>query len=99
MDLTREETTFKTDFKIAIPFGINAIKDTYKNCLEFAESDYKIFTELVMALNHLSWELHFQHKEQLAELFAKLYYDADARYFQLFGEDKEAMRFFIKVTD
>ena len=57
MNFERVETTFWGDFKVAIPFGIKAIKDTYNRALytvKMIDKDYKIFTELVIVLNHLS---------------------------------------------
>lgn len=47
-----ELTTFFNDFTIADRFGVKAIKETYRDSLAYAKSDYKVLTELVMVLNH-----------------------------------------------
>lgn len=102
MNFERVETTFFEDFKIAIPFGIKAIKDTYNRALyavKMIDKDYKIFTELVMALNHLSWKMYDIGKDTLCDLFADLYYKAEEEFYKTFGENKEACRFFYKITD
>lgn len=99
MDLERVSTTFDTDFRIAIPFGIKAIKDTYKNALLYAKTDYKVFTELVMALNHLCWEMHSKQMGHLGQLFADLYYNADQKFYDTFGKNEIACRFFYRITD
>lgn len=102
MNFERVETTFFEDFKIAIPFGIKAIKDTYNRALysvKMIDKDYKIFTELVMALNHLSWRMHEIGEYTLGDLFADLYYKAEDEFYKTFGENKEACRFFYKITN
>ena len=60
-------TTFYTDFSIADRFGTAAIKDTYKNGLEYAKTDYKVLTELVMVLNWKIWEW-YETDEKIAKV-------------------------------
>ena len=102
MNFERVETTFWGDLKVAIPFGIKAIKDTYNRALytvKMIDKDYKIFTELVMALNHLSWQMHDIGNYTLSDLFADLYYKAEKEFYKTFSENKEACRFFYKITN
>ena len=102
MDFERVETTFFWDFEIAIPFGVKAIKDTYNRALytvKMIDKDYKIFTELVMALNHLSWKMHAIGKYTLSDLFADLYYKAEDEFYKTFGENEDTCRFFYEVTN
>lgn len=102
MDFERVDTTFYWDFSVAIPFGIKAIKDTYKRALYAVKNvykDYKIFTELVMALNHLCWDMYDLGKEEVSKLFADLFYESEEEFYKMFENDDEACRFFFKVTD
>lgn len=69
-------TTFFEDFGIAEPFGKNAILDTYKRGLEYAKTDYKVLTELVMVLNWKIWE-HYEKNEALARIYNDLWQKAD----------------------
>ena len=101
MNFERADTTFFWDFEIAIPFGVKAIKDTYKRALyavKMIDKDYKIFTELVMALNHLSWEMHEIGNYTLSNLFADLYYKAEKEFYKTFSENEEACYFFYEIT-
>ena len=69
-------TTFYMDFGLAEPFGIKAIKDTYKNGLEYAKTDYKALTEFVMVLNWKIWE-HYESNESLADVYNELWQKAN----------------------
>lgn len=69
-------TTFGMDFSIADAFGVEAIKDTYKNGLEYALSDAKYFAEFVMVLNHKIWEW-YQVNEEIARVYDTLWRKAD----------------------
>ena len=102
MNFERVETTFWGDFKVAIPFGIKAIKDTYKRALyavKMIDKDYKIFTELVIALNHLSWEMHEFGEYTLSDLFSDLYYKARDEFYKTFSENEEACYYFYEITN
>lgn len=69
-------TTFGMDFSIADAFGVEAIKDTYKNGLEYALSDARYFAEFVMVLNHKIWEW-YQVNEEIARVYDTLWRKAD----------------------
>ena len=70
-------STFYEDFSIADMFGVSAIKDTYKRAMEGWKEDYKMLTELVMALNWKIWE-HYETNEKIARVYNDLWEKADA---------------------
>ncbi len=65
-------STFYMDFSIADAFGAAAIKDTFTRAFRSWKSNYKMLTELVMALNWKIWE-HYEHNERYAEIYQDLY--------------------------
>ena len=69
-------STFYTDFSIADNFGVSAIKDTYKRAFNGWKSDYRMLTELVMALNWKIWE-HYGHNDVYASLYNDLWEKTD----------------------
>lgn len=96
MERERPKTTFIQDFRIAEVFGKDAINDTYNRCQEWRE-DVQMYTELVIALNTLCWYHHGQKDEDLAQLYADLYYEANAwAYDNYTGED---IKYYFDVTD
>jgi hypothetical protein len=89
-------TTFYEDFSIADKFGLDAIQDTYNRAMEGWKNNYKYLTELVMALNWKIWE-HYEHNEAYAELYDKLYREADEYACEnLKGEE---LSYFFRTTD
>ena len=89
-------TTFKKDFTIADRFGLNAIKDTFRNAFDWRDN-YKYLTELVIVLNHKIWEHYENGNEKYAELYNELWEKAD-RYACNYLEGKEA-EYFFEMTD
>lgn len=88
-------TTFYEDLSIADMFGVEAIKDTYKQVFKEWKHDYKFITEFIMALNWKSWE-HMKNQEYCS-LYADLYYEArDWAFDNLKGEE---LQYFIRITD
>lgn len=69
-------TTFWQDFSIADNFGIGAIQDTYNRAFKEWKTDYKYLTELVLVLNHKSWE-HYGTDNKISRLYVKLYEDTN----------------------
>ncbi|MCD8285840.1 MAG: hypothetical protein LUD50_01250 [Clostridia bacterium] len=53
----RPVTTFWDDFSIAEKYGIRAINDTYRRA-RYWKGSCKMWTELVMVLNHKIWQWH-----------------------------------------
>ena len=92
----KQITTFFSDFGIAEHFGESAIQDTYKSSREYADTDYKVLTELAMVLNWKVWE-HYQKNQKLAEIYNKLW-DKTDRYAKnnLKGE---ALTYYLDTTD
>lgn len=68
-------TTFWDDFSIADHFGMNAIIDTYNRAFSEWKTDYKYLTELVMVLNHKSWQ-YYDQNEPLSRLYNILFEQA-----------------------
>lgn len=92
----KQITTFYMDFGIAEPFGKKAILDTYKNGLEYAKTDYKVLTELVMVLNWKIWE-HYQTNEPLARIYNDLWKKADE--FAMGYLKGDELSYFFRTTD
>ena len=92
----KQITTFYMDFGLAEPFGVNAIKDTYKRGLEYAKTDYKVLTEFVMVLNWKIWE-HYETNEALARVYNDLWEKADAFAIDYLKGDE--LSYFFRTTD
>lgn len=90
-------TTYYTDFSIADNFGVSAIKDTYKRAMEFAETNYKYLTELVMVLNWKLWEHYRAGNRELSRLYDNLWGQADS--YALDTLKDEELSYFLNVTD
>ncbi len=90
-------TTFKMDFTIADHFGIHAVQDTFNRAFEEWKHDYRYLTDLVMVLNDKCWEHHYYGRNNLSELYEKLYYQAnDYALDTLKGEE---LSYFFDATD
>ena len=61
-------TTFWNDFSIAENFGIPAIKDTYNRAFKEWKHDYKYLTELVIVLNHKTWQW-YEKNDAVAQVY------------------------------
>jgi len=94
----RPVTTAWRDFSIAESISEQETKETYERLLKKMKKDYKLLTELVMILNHKS----FQHSEipghnRLCELYSNLFastYDYACN--TLKGDELD---YFLTVTD
>lgn len=89
------KTTFWSDFSIADRFGLEAVKDTYKRAFNEWKNNYVYLTELVMVLNHKSWQ--YQRLPALSELYANLYYQAHE--YALDHLKGEELSYYFDVTD
>ena len=69
---------------------------TYENLYEMF-TDYENFTELVVIVNLLSWDLHKENTE-VASFLSDEYYRLRDRFYELF-EDKTARQYFWEMTD
>jgi hypothetical protein len=70
------KTTFWSDFTIADAFGVDAIKDTYKNAFNSWKHHYEYVTELALVCN---WKLfsYYEKDEDKYNLYLKLYQQTD----------------------
>ena len=92
------KTTFWDDFCIANMFGKYAIIDTYNRAFKNWKNNYEYMTELVLVLNHQIWALYKQD-EKLARLYDELWRKLDNWYFEYYKDNKDALHYFIEITD
>ena len=91
------KTTFWRDFSIADLFGDDEVKYTFKRAFNEWKYDAVYLTELVMVLNHKSWEHYDRGNTSLSQLYVKFYQQADAYACEnLKGED---LSYYLDVTD
>lgn len=55
--LERASSLYYADFKVAIPFGMPSVRDTFSRCY-YKTAGYKMVTELAVVLNRLGWEYY-----------------------------------------
>lgn len=72
----RPNTVFYADFSIADFYGTQAIVDTYNRSYECYNKNVKMFTELIMVLNHklFAWQSYLIN--EYVDLYANLYNNA-----------------------
>lgn len=89
-------TTFFDDFAIADKFGLQSIKDTYKNAFNSWKHNHVYLTELAIVMSNESCWWWDKDKEKSA-LYAELYRNVDEWCMKhLKGEQ---LAFYIKTTD
>lgn len=93
----RPSSTFYADFSVADVYGPKAIRDTYARAFGEWKSDYKMLTELVMALNHKIWYWHEYADEEYTELYDGLWREADG--WAVDNLKDEELAYFYQVTD
>lgn len=93
----RISTTFWQDFTIADAFGIKAIQDTFNRAFKEWKSNYKYLTELVGVLNHKIWQHYENSNTEVAQLYDKLWKEADAYGCDNLKDDE--LKFFLYVLD
>ena len=97
--------TFVSDFAIADWFGENEVKETYERVKNEWLSDYKAFTEVVIALNMLSWansaltDQGYEDRLRFGKLYANLYYTAREDFYDKYDGNEEACDHFFRMTD
>lgn len=100
-------STFTADLSIAewcYGFeGISAVTDTIKNALNSWKDDYKMFAELIIAVNMKSWEHHARGNQNWSGLYAEFYYIVKSLYFEWYNEDNnehdKAMQYYYDYVD
>lgn len=89
--------TFVQDFLIAEHFGKAAVEDTFKRCFKEWKTDYKMLTDLVIAVNRLCWYHYEQHNNELSQLYSDFYYKGrDYALDHLKGKEFE---YYFRMTD
>ena len=74
------------------------------------KNDYVGYTEFVMALNHKCWDWYRRanatsdkkdeaRKRAISKEYASLYYLYDTQFFRDYKDNKEALQYFVEVTD
>ena len=97
--------TFCNDFAIADWYGDKELNGTYQNVMKSWCSDYKAFTEIVIALNLLAWandrlvEQGFNDREKFKELYSDMYEKAKDEFYEKFSDNEEARTYFFNMTD
>lgn len=102
----KPEYTFAGDFAIADWMtGKDGVIETYYRVKESWLNNYKAFTEVVIALNMLSWA-HNQLKKQgyegrdaFIELYTDLYKQATTDFYNKYEDNEEARDYFFRMTD
>ncbi len=95
-------TTFMQDFAIADAFirmEPKAIEDTARRGWEFAKNDIVYATEMVVVLNKRLWMWHKRGNQQLAYKYHLLWQEYQAKIFETFENNKEAVKYYYIVTD
>lgn len=97
--------TFASDFAIADWYGANDVKDTYERVKESWLPDYKAFTEVVIALNMLSWAhnalkaLGIDGRDEFITLYSELYHRATSDFYDKHRDNRDACDYFYRMTD
>ena len=91
-------TTFWDDFSIAEKFGQSAIADTAKRAFNEWKHDYVYLTELILVLNHKSWEYAIINSE-LSSFYSDLYEIYDNKAYNEIKDNPEASRYYYRTLD
>ena len=70
------KTTFFSDLSIAECYGINAVKETYRDVMNSWGDDLEFMCEWVMSLNQKIWQ-HYNENRGLAKIYDDLWRKAD----------------------
>jgi hypothetical protein len=70
------KTTFFADLSIAECYGVDGVKDTYRNVMKSWGDDLEFMCEWVIALNQKIWQ-HHQSNPDLGKLYDELWRKAD----------------------
>lgn len=97
--------TFVADFAIADWYSEDSVKDTYEQVKREWLSNYKAFTEVVIALNMLSFandalmKQGFEGRMPFIKLYASLYYKAQDDFYEEYRGNEVACDYFYQMTD
>lgn len=100
------EYTFCSDFAIADwTGGVDAVNETYDRVKESWLSDYKAFTEVIIALNLLAWANEslsrsgIDNRMDIMNNYSDLYYKAKDDFYKKYENNKEALSYMFLMTD
>ena len=94
----RPTTLYWQRFSIAEKFGKEEILLVYAEVFKEAENNYKLLTELVMILNHKTWEhSEYIRNSSFSSLYSDLYYQTKEYAENTLKEDE--LQYFIDVLD
>lgn len=94
----RPKTLYWQRFSIAESYGKDEVKRVYDKILKESKKDYTLITELVMILNHKSWE---HSKYAASSAFCELYTDLyrETNQYALDNLTGKELTYFLDVTD
>lgn len=92
----RPITTFWSDFDIADRFGKEAVLDTFNRAFKEWRYDYRYLTELVMVLNHKTWQW-YERDNELSELYCSLFETTDN--YAIDNLKGAELKYFLEITD
>lgn len=104
-------TTFFGDLSIGeYTEGEKGIRETHASVLQSWIGDIKYITEYCMALNHKIWQMYAYLNgqsqpvvqldfERLMHVYNELWEDCEAKIFEHYENDSEAMAYFYRTTD
>ena len=93
------KTTFIQDFRIAEPFGVAAIKDTFKRAMKEWKTNIQYITELAIATNTLCWLHYDAGNTELSELYSDLYYQVQDYVYEGNHFSQAELDYYFQVTD
>lgn len=97
--------TFAADFAIADWYGEDSVKETYERVKAEWLSNHKAFTEVVIALNMLSWahaalkKQGIDGRDEFIQLYSALYHQATTDFYAKHKNNREACDYFFEMTD
>ena len=101
----KPEYTFVRDFATADWFGKDHVLETYHRIKTEWLSDYKTFTEVVMAVNMLAWfndqldQQEIEREGNWAGFYSDLYLNARCDFYKKWEGNEEACDYFFNTTD
>lgn len=91
-------TTFYQDFTIA-EFFKGGLEDTFKRVCKEWLYDYKMFTELIIVLNHKIWEHYNKGKQELSRKYDTMWKEAQSIFFEKYEGNDKVMRYYFRIID
>ena len=94
------KTTFKKDFTIAESYGQEALRETYKRAFNEWKDNVEYLTELILVINHKSWDWYNKNNQPMSEFYANLYNEADAAAIHYLEENHpEDLHYYFNTLD